>query len=102
MRVNVVARGSLASSAAETRTGATAGCAGAVWRPGWWLHPLSPAAKTAAPTPASAIRPTSVHRRQPDQDCRAARAWPPVPAGPQVRPATRPMRVKQRSVNRPS
>ena len=27
MRVNVVARGSLASSAAETRTGATAGCA---------------------------------------------------------------------------
>ena len=43
MRVNVVARGSLASSAAETRTGATTGCPWAVWRPGWWLHPLSPA-----------------------------------------------------------
>jgi hypothetical protein len=74
MRVNVVARGRLASSAAETRTGATAGCAGAVWRPGWWLHPLSPAARTAAPAPASATPAASVHRRRPHQDGRAARA----------------------------
>jgi hypothetical protein len=71
MRANVVARGSLASSAAGTRTGATAGCAGAASCPGWWLHPLSPAASTAAPIPARAA-PAAVHRRRPDQGCRAA------------------------------
>jgi hypothetical protein len=102
MRVNVVARGSLASSAAETRTGATAACAWAVWRPGWWLHPLSPAASTAAPAPASATRPASAHRRRPGLDCRAARPRPPSPAGPRLMPANRPMRRNRSRVNRPS
>ena len=101
MRVNVVARGSRASSAAETRTGATTGRAGAVSCPGWWLHPLSPAASPAAPTPAKATRPAAVHRRRPAQDCRPARARPPSSAGPRMMPANRPMRRNQPRVNRP-
>ena len=78
MRVNVVARGSRASSAAETRIGAATGRAGAVSCPGWWLHPLSPAASSAVPIPASATPATAVHRRRSVQDCRAARARLPM------------------------
>jgi hypothetical protein len=93
MRLNVVARGSLARSAAETRTGATAGCAGAISRPGW-LDALHPATSTVAPTPARAAPAATVHRKRPDQNCRAARARSPSSAGPRTIRGNRPMRRK--------
>ena len=101
MRVNVVARGSLASSAAETRTGDSR------LRLGCFVSRLvaasaEPSRQHRAPAPASATRPASVHRRRPDQDCRAAPARPPSSAGPRLMPGNRPMRRNQSRGNRPS
>jgi hypothetical protein len=72
MLVNVVARGSLASSAAETPTGGTTCCALAAAFPGDWLDPPNVMASTAAPAATRTTPAATICRTWPTQNCRTA------------------------------